>query len=126
MKRRDLLTCGAVCVAAGVLAPRPTFAQSKYPERPIRLVIPFAPGGSTDALGRLWTDKMKTLLGPVFIENQGGAGGLVGAAAVARANPDGYTILLGSAGTQVLILTDASHTPYDPAKDFAPVSILGV
>ena len=63
--------------------------------RPIRLVVPFPPGGAFDALGRPWAEKMKPLLGTVFVENIGGGGASLGAAAVARARPDGYTILLG-------------------------------
>ncbi len=126
MRGRDVLTFGLICLAAGVLTPRPVFTQPRYPERSIKLVIPYAPGGVTDAVGRLWVDKMKGLLGPVFIENQGGAGGVVGTAAVARAQPDGYTILLGSAGSLVLVPAAASHATYDPAKDLEPISILGV
>ena len=70
-------------------------AQSRFPDRPIRLVIPFAPGGVNDARGRPWAEKMKSLLGTVVVENIGGAGGSLGAAVVARAAPDGYTLLLG-------------------------------
>jgi len=65
------------------------------------------------------------VLGPMFVENQGGAGGSVGAAAVARAPPDGHSILLGSTASLVLIPTAAKHAPYDPVKDFEPISILG-
>ena len=125
MRGRDVLTFGLICLAAGVLTPRPALAQPKYPEHSIKLIIPFAPGGLSDAVGRPWVDKMKTLLGPMFMENQGGAGGLVGGAAVARANPDGYTILLGSAG-QILIPAAAGHGPYDPVKDLEPIAILVV
>src|SRR5215211_7692885 len=101
MKRRDVLTLGFLCLAGDASMLRIAFAQSKYPERPIKLVIPFAPGGVSDVVGRLWADAMKPPLGSVFIENQGGGGGLVGGAAAARANPDGYTLLLGSVATLV-------------------------
>jgi tripartite-type tricarboxylate transporter receptor subunit TctC len=104
---------------------RRVLAQSKYPKRPIRLVIPFAPGGAADAIGRPWADRMDALLGTVIVENQGGAGGVVGTAAVARAQPDGYAILLGSAGPQVL-MPIAGNAPYDPSRDFTPISILVV
>jgi len=124
MKRRDILSLLLGCSLAAMPTARPAMAQSKYPGRPIRLVIPFAAGGSNDLLARFWVDKMKALLGPVFVENQGGGGGLVGGAAVARADPDGYTILLGSTGSQVLIPAVAGHLPYDPAKDLEPISIL--
>jgi tripartite-type tricarboxylate transporter receptor subunit TctC len=123
-KRRDVLTFGLNFLAT-IATPRAALAQSRYPERPIKLLIPFVPGGVTDAIGRPWVDEMKSLLGPVFIENQGGAGGLVGTVAVARANPDGYTILLGSSASMVVIPAAASRPLYDPAKDFEPISILG-
>jgi tripartite-type tricarboxylate transporter receptor subunit TctC len=124
-KPRDVLTLGLACLAAGVLTQRPAYAQSSFPERPIKLVIPFGPGGVSDVVGRLWVEKLKALLGPVFIENQSGAGGSIGRATVVRANPDGYTILLGGAG-QILIPIAAGHGPYDPAKDLEPISILVV
>jgi tripartite-type tricarboxylate transporter receptor subunit TctC len=124
MIRRDALRLGLASLAAGLLLPRSAFTQSNYPERSIKLVIPFAPGGISDAVGRLWADKVKASLGTVYIENQGGAGGLIGGAAVARANPDGYTILLGSVGTQVLIPSISGTAPYNPATDLEPISIL--
>ena len=82
MRRRDLL---ALSLAALPMALRPAAAQAKYPERPIRLVIPFPPGGVYDAVGRPWADRVKPALGTVVVENIGGAGGALGAAAVARA-----------------------------------------
>jgi tripartite-type tricarboxylate transporter receptor subunit TctC len=125
MKRRDVLKSGLAAFAAGALQLPAAFAQSKYPERPIKLVVPFVPGGATDTLGRLWSEKMKGLLGPVFMENMGGGGGTVGAAAVARAPPDGYTLLLTTGGSQVLVRAAATPVPYDPAKDFEAISVLG-
>jgi tripartite-type tricarboxylate transporter receptor subunit TctC len=113
----------ALCAAA---MPHRARAQAKFPERPIKLVVPFVPGGVNDAVARLWADKIKAPLGTVFIENQGGAGGAVGGAAVARAQPDGYTILLGGAGSQVLNPIAMSKPPYDPIRDFEPVAILAV
>src|ERR1043166_6639891 len=100
MTRREVLRLGLVGLSAQLIAPPWARAQARYPERPIRLVIPFPPGGVNDAVGRPWADKMKGLLGTVVIENVGGAGGAVGALAVSRAQPDGYTLLLGSGGTQ--------------------------
>jgi tripartite-type tricarboxylate transporter receptor subunit TctC len=124
MKRRDLLAYGAAMLCIGTtLAPR-AFAQAKYPDRPIKLVVPFVPGGVNDIVARLWRDRVKATLGAVYIENQGGAGGAVGAAAVARAQPDGYTLLLGGAGSQVLNPIAMSKPPYDPVKDFEPIAIL--
>ena len=123
MKRRDVLALGLAALAA---EPRLAFGQSRYPERPIRLVIPFPPGGVNDAIGRPWADKMKGLLGTVIVENQGGAGGTLGATAVARAQPDGYTIVLGGAGSHVINPIATTRTLYDPIKDFEPISILAV
>lgn len=123
MKRRDLLAFGAAMLCSGTTLSR-ALAQAKYPDRPIKLVVPFVPGGVNDAVARLWADRVKAPLGTVFIENQGGAGGAVGGAAVARAQPDGYTILLGGAGSQVLNPIAMSRPLYDPIKDFEPIAIL--
>src|SRR5262245_21342846 len=91
--RRHFLHLAA---GAGALPMVSRIAQAQaYPSRPIRLVIPFPPGGAFDALGRPWAERMKSLLGTVVVENIGGGGASLGAAAVARARPDGYTILLG-------------------------------
>ena len=126
MKRRDVLMLGLSALSAAGMASRSALAQSKYPDRPIRLVIPFPPGGVLDAIGRPWADKMRSLLGIVVPENVGGAGGALAAAQVARAQPDGYTLLLGSGGTQVIIPIANGHAQYDPLKDFEPIAILGV
>ncbi|MDB5577500.1 MAG: hypothetical protein JWR80_2676 [Bradyrhizobium sp.] len=100
---------------------RAAFAQ-KYPTRPIRLVVPFAPGGAFDAIGRPWADKIKPLLGTVVVENIGGGGSSLGAAAVARAQADGYTILLGGTQTHVNETLLKSHPLYDPVKDLVPIA----
>jgi tripartite-type tricarboxylate transporter receptor subunit TctC len=126
MKRRDLLAFGLAALSTPAWTPRSAFAQAKYPDRPIRLVIPFTPGGVNDAVGRPWADKMKSLLGTVVVENIGGAGGGLGAAAVARARPDGYTILLGGMGSQVIVGVATNRANYDPINDFEPIAILGV
>ena len=126
MKRRDVLLLGLSALSTQALMPRAARAQAKYPERPIRLVIPFTTGGVNDAVGRPWADKMKSLLGTVVVENIGGAGGGLGAAAVARAQPDGYTLLLGGMGSQVIVRVAANRAAYDPVKDFEPIAILGV
>ena len=93
-----------------------------YPSRPIRLVIPFPPGGAYDAVGRPWADKVKPLLGTVVVENMGGGGSSIGAAAVARARPDGYTILLGGTQTHVNEALLKSRPLYDPVKDLDPIA----
>jgi tripartite-type tricarboxylate transporter receptor subunit TctC len=123
MKRRDFMAFGAATLCTGPTVSR-AFAQAKYPDRPIKLVVPFVPGGVNDAVARLWADRVKAPLGAVYIENQGGAGGAVGGAAVARAQPDGYTLLLGGAGSQVLNPIAMSKPLYDPIKDFEPIAIL--
>ena len=118
-RRRFLhLAAGAAALPA---VSRITRAQS-YPSRPIRLVIPFPPGGAYDAVGRPWADKVKPLLGAVVVENNGGAGGSLGAAAVARARPDGYTILLGGTLTHVNEALLKSRPLYDPVKDLDPIA----
>ncbi len=118
----------AALAAASVLAPAPLRAQSgnlpaKYPERAIKLVVPFAPGGVYDAFARPFAEKVKPYLGNVVIENVGGAGGAIGTAQVARAQPDGYTILLGGGGPFVIIPAASKKLNYDPQKDFEPVCI---
>jgi tripartite-type tricarboxylate transporter receptor subunit TctC len=122
MKRRDLLALGVVALSAFV---SDALAQSKYPDRPIRLVVPFAPGGLYDSTARPWAESVKPHLGTVVIENMGGGGGSLGAAAAARAQPDGYTILFG--GTPMLVVNPIASTrlPYHPVKDFKPIAILG-
>jgi tripartite-type tricarboxylate transporter receptor subunit TctC len=101
--------------------PRIAWAQA-YPSRPIRLVVPFPPGGAFDAVGRPWADKMKPLLGTVVVENIGGGGSSLGAAAVARAQPNGYTILLGGTQTHVNEALLKSRPLYDPVKDLDPIA----
>jgi tripartite-type tricarboxylate transporter receptor subunit TctC len=120
MNRRDVLATGLASLAA-TLAPRTARA---YPDRTIRLVVPFSPGGATDVVGRLWAEKMKPLLGTVVTENRGGGGGVTGAAEVARAQPDGHTFLFGNTSTQVLIPTIMPHPPYDPLRDFTGIYIV--
>jgi tripartite-type tricarboxylate transporter receptor subunit TctC len=120
LPRRHFLHLG---VAAAVLSAfsRRSHAQA-YPTRPVRLVIPFPPGGAFDAVGRPWADKMKPLLGTMVIENVGGGGSSLGAVAVARARPDGYTILLGGTQTHVNEALLKSKPLYDPVKDLDPIA----
>ena len=120
LPRRDFLQ-----LAAGIAALPVTLhnavAQS-YPTRPIRLVVPFPPGGAFDAVGRPLAEKLKPLLGTVVIENIGGAGSSLGASAVARAQPDGYTVLLGGTQTHVNEALLKSRPLYDPIKDLQPIA----
>src|SRR5882672_9716449 len=108
MQRRELLALGLRALSASALTGSAALAQSRYPERPIRLVIPYPPGGVYDATGRPWAEKAKSLLGTIVIENLGGAGSSLGTAAVARAQPDGYTILLG--GTSGFVINPLAST----------------
>jgi tripartite-type tricarboxylate transporter receptor subunit TctC len=121
MNRRDVLAAGVASLSAATLAPLTALA---YPDRAIRLVVPFSPGGATDVVGRLWAERMKPLLGTVVTENRGGGGGVTGAAEVARALPDGHTFLFGNTSTQVLIPAIMHHPPYDPLRDFVGVYIV--
>jgi tripartite-type tricarboxylate transporter receptor subunit TctC len=103
------------------LAPAPVSAQG-YPARPVRLIVPFPAGGPADALGRVLADQLNKMWGqPVIVENRGGAGGNIGAEVVARAAPDGYTLLL-NASSHVINASLYDKLPYDPIKDFTPVS----
>jgi tripartite-type tricarboxylate transporter receptor subunit TctC len=97
-----------------------------YPSRPIRLVLPFPPGGVFDLLGRPWADRMKMPLGTVIVENLSGAGGSLAAASVARASPDGYTILLGASSIHLIEIILKSRPLYDPIKDLEPISMLAI
>jgi tripartite-type tricarboxylate transporter receptor subunit TctC len=120
LPRRQFLHLAA-SAAALLAVPRIAWTQA-YPSRPIRLVIPFPPGGAYDAVGRPWADKMKSLLGTVVVENIGGASGSLGAAAVAHAQPDGYTILLGGTLTHINEALLKSRPLYDPVKDLDPIA----
>lgn len=109
-----------------LLTPLAARAQAPFPERPIRLVIPFAPGGTNDIVGRLVTEGMAQRLGqPFVIENRGGAGGMLGSEVVAKAPPDGYTILLGGSGSLTITSLVHARVPYDVATAFAPIGLMG-
>jgi tripartite-type tricarboxylate transporter receptor subunit TctC len=115
MRRRELLALGVTTVLLRSLLPQPARAQAKYPDRPVRLVIPFPPGGGYDAVGRPWAEQMKSVLGTVVVENQGGGGSSLGAAAVARARP-------GGSSTHVTEALLKSRPLYDPLKELEPIS----
>src|SRR5271166_2035470 len=120
LPRRQFLHLAANAAALPAVS-RMAQAQT-YPSRPIRLVVPFPPGGAFDAIGRPWAEKMKPVLGTVVVENIGGGGASLGAATVARARPDGYTILLGGSSTHITEATLKSHPLYDPMKELEPIS----
>ncbi|HYF07832.1 MAG TPA: tripartite tricarboxylate transporter substrate-binding protein, partial [Acetobacteraceae bacterium] len=101
-------------------------AQAGFPDRPLRLVIPFPPGGTNDIIGRLVTEGMAQRLGqPFVIENRGGAGGMIGSDVVAKAPPDGYTILLGGSGSLTLASLVHARVPFDITTAFAPIGLIG-
>ena len=118
--RRQFLQLAAGAAALPVVS-RIARAQA-YPSRPVRLVIPFPPGGAFDAVGRPLADKLKSLLGTIVVENIGGGGGSLGVAAVARARPDGYTLVLGGTITHINEVLLKSRPQYDAVKDLDPVA----
>lgn len=114
-----------LCIAAGT-ATSGVFAQTTpWPEKPIRIIVPFAPGGATDLVARLvGTEMAKDLGQPVIVVNKAGAAGNLGAAAVARSPADGYTLLLGTIGTLAINQLLSKNLPYDAQKDFKPISMI--
>ncbi len=113
---------------AALLAALPAaraFAQAGYPDKPIRLVVPFAPGGNADLTGRLFAEALSKRLGQqVIVENRGGAGGAIGAEAVAKSAPDGYSLVLGSTGTFLVSPRMTGGKPPYTLASFAPVALL--
>jgi tripartite-type tricarboxylate transporter receptor subunit TctC len=123
MKRRHLILAGASAMAA----PAIVRAEGKYPERTIRLVVPFAPAGPTDIIGRKVAEKMTALLGQTMIvENKAGAAGSIGAVEGKNAKPDGYTLLFATSSTHAINPTAFVHPAYDAVKDFTPISSICV
>lgn len=128
MLRRHLLHWASSALAVTtVLGFSPSVqAQEAWPNKPIKLVVPFAAGGTSDILGRLLSDKLRLVLGQnVIVDNRAGAGGVIGADVVAKSAPDGYTLLLGTIASHAINPALRTKTPYDPLKDFAPVILLG-
>ena len=104
----------------------PAHAQN-YPSKPVRMIVPYPPGGGNDTLGRLFAAKLGERTGQQFVvENRPGAGAMIGTEAAAKSAPDGYTILLSSIATHALSPNLYSRVPYDPVKDFAPITLLGI
>ncbi len=120
--RRRALTMTAALLALAAGGAR---AATDWPVRPVRLVVPFPPGGSTDILGRSIAQKLQESLGqPFVVENKPGAGGSIGATEVARAAPDGYTLLMGHIGTLAINPSLYPDLAYDPVRSFAPVALI--
>lgn len=118
-----MLVLGVLAAAMSASMPTPILGQDRYPTRPIRLVIPSVPAGVHDVIGRVLAERVKPQLGAIVIDNRGGGGGLIGANDVAHAQPDGYSILLGSTTTHVLLTPVMTNPPYDPVKDFSAVAV---
>jgi len=122
MKRRDVLAFAALAA----MLQRTGWAQSGFPSKAIRLVVPFPPGGPTDLFARQYGNRLSAVLGqPVVIDNKAGASGAIGAVEVMRSAPDGHTILFGTASTHALYNLISANPQYDSLKDFAPVAIVG-
>jgi tripartite-type tricarboxylate transporter receptor subunit TctC len=124
--RRSLLVTMAAASAASALSPLRAFAQTDYPTRPVRVTVPYAAGGGTDFFARLVFGAMGEQLGQQFVvENKPGAGTNIGAESVARAEPDGYTLLLGDSATFATNRSLYRKLSFDPYKDFSPISLTG-
>ncbi len=123
MKRRSVLAAGLGALAAPAIGR----ADGKYPERTVRLVIPFAPAGPTDIIGRMVAEKITKLIGQTMIvDNKAGAAGSIGAMEIKNAKPDGYSLLFATSSTHAINPTAFVKPPYDPIKDFTPISSICV
>ena len=122
MKKQGIV---AVMLVAAAIAAQPAHAQANYPERPIRLVVGFPPGGATDILARILSQHMPESIGQsVVVDNRGGASGTIAAAMVAKAPPDGYTIMMVPSGPYTISASTYTKLPYDAVRDFTGVSLL--
>lgn len=118
--------CRALLAALVCLTGAGHALAESWPAKPVRLVVPFPPGGSTDIVGRLIAEKLSKSLGQqVIVDNRAGAGGTIGSDAVAKSAPDGYTLLIGTSSTHAIAPSLYSKLGYDVARDFAPVTLLG-
>jgi len=122
-RRRLLMGAGAALVPSAL--PGFAFAQGAWPNKPVRIVVPFAPGGTTDILARALAPELGKAFGQTFvIDNKPGAGGNLGSDMVAKSPPDGYTLLMGTVGTHAINAALYPKLPFDPVKDFAPITLV--
>jgi tripartite-type tricarboxylate transporter receptor subunit TctC len=125
MKRRDFLKLSGAAAISGLAVARAGAQAVTWPNKPVKLILPYAPGGATDLIGRPWADKLSQVFGqPFVIDNRGGAGGMIGTEAAAKSAADGYTFLLTPNGP-LTVLPGLRQLPYDPRKDFTPVARVG-
>jgi tripartite-type tricarboxylate transporter receptor subunit TctC len=125
MKRREFLKLSGAAALGGFSITTAQAQAVTWPNRAVKLILPYAPGGATDLIGRPWAEKLGQVLGQTFvIDNRGGAGGMIGTEAAAKSPPDGYTFLLTPNGP-LTVLPSLRQVPYDPQKDFAPVGRVG-
>ena len=124
---RRWILASSLLLGLGLVAQAPAQAQSDYPNKPIRLIVGFPPGGSTDIIGRVVASKLGERLGQkINVENRAGAGGTIGADAASKAAPDGYTLSIGTTSTHAVAPGVYSKLAYDPVKSFSPVSLVAV
>ncbi len=126
MRTRRAVIGGLIaCGADAALRPKCASGQSAYPTRPVRIIVPFAPGGGADIVSRLLSPHLQNLLGQsVIVENRAGAAGRIGTGVVAKSDPDGYTLLVSTESSLVIAPHIGQFIGYDPLKDFAPISLL--
>jgi len=124
-RRRATLAGAALLVCAPLVLPSAVLAQATWPNKPVRIVVPFAPGGTTDILARAMAPELSRAFGqPFIVDNRAGAGGNVGADIVAKSAGDGYTLLMGTVGTHGINRALYAKLPYDPIKDFVPITMV--
>src|SRR5262245_28069454 len=124
---RGIVAGALACAVTGAypLTNADTVRAADYPTRPVTIIVPSTPGGTLDRASRMLGERLEARLGqPLVVEVRPGAGGMIGAAAVAKAEPDGYTLLMSSSAAHVLVKLLNKNTPYDPLKDFVPLALV--
>src|SRR5690242_1855486 len=125
MKRREFLKLAGAAAGGGFSISKALAQAETWPNKPVKLILPYAPGGATDLIGRPWAEKLSQAFGQQFvIDNRGGAGGMIGTEAAAKSPNDGYTFLLTPSAT-LSVLPHLRQLAYDPQKDLMPVARVG-